>query len=552
MAAELIPTTTEELNYSPGHVYGPAPSSIPRNYREAITSKEARFWKLAMRDEIHSLTEENKSCELVELPPGKKALKSIWVFKEKPNANGTESRYKARLCAQGCRQIPGIDFNETWAGVARHPSIRILCSIAARRGLKLMQLDIKTAFLQGDLDEEIYLEQPEGFDTKDDLKKLVWWLRKSIYGLRQANRNFLKLLNRLLIKYGLQPCPVDPCIYYRCNGDEILILAIWVDDIIFGSTSDSTNKSFIEYLSQHFSVTAGPVKTFLGLEFHHDESQKKLFVTQTRYIEQVLKRYNMEECNPVDVPADPHTRLTKEMSPQSDEVRQQMKKFPFKEAIGSLLYAATLTRLDTAFAVGCVARHSEDPGPAHLKALKKILAYLKATKHFGLCFDGNCPEGLKAFSDADFASDIDTRRSTTGYVCMFGGTPVSYCSRRQQLVTTSTTEAEYVAECECVKEVVWLRNVLSHLGEEQTGPTTLYCDNQSAIRLVKNPEFHHRTKHIDVKFHFVREKQEEKVIDAVYVHTDSQLADIFTKPMEKSRFVRLRQALGVIDTREKS
>lgn len=163
-------------------------------------------------------------------------------------------------------------------------------------------------------------------------------------------------------------------------------------------------------------------------------------------------------------------------------------------------------------------------GPAHLKALKKILVYLKATKYFGLCFDGNCPEGLKAFFDADFSSDIDTRRSTTGYVCMFGGTPVSYCSRRQQLVTTSTTEAEYVAECECVKAVVWLKNVLSHIGEEQiTGPTTLYCDNQSAIRLVKNPEFLHRTKHNDVKFHFVREKQEEKVTNAVYVHTDSQL-----------------------------
>ena len=170
-------------------------------------------------------------------------------------------------------------------------------------------------------------------------------------------------------------------------------------------------------------------------------------------------------------------------------------------------------------------------GPAHLKTLKRIMAYLKATKHFGLCFDGNCLEGLKAFFDADFASDIDTRRSITEYVCMFGGTPVFYCNLRQQLVTTSTTGAEYVAECECVKEVVWLRNVLSHIGEEQNGLTTLYCGNQSAIRLVKNPEFHHRAKHIDVKFHFVREKQEEKVIDAVYVHKDSQLADIFTKSM---------------------
>ena len=318
-----------------------------------------------------------------------------------------------------------------------------------------------------------------------------------------------------------------------------------MDDGIVCSSSKSIINKVILHLQTHFPVSSRPAEYFVGLQIIRDRQKRQLFLSQQQYIKDMLTRFNMAGCHPRSAPADSHTRLTSSMSPKDILEKQRMEKIPYRELIGSLSYAANCTRPDISYSVNQLAQFCNNPGKAHWEAAKRVLSYLAGTVSHGLLFSSGSK--LIGYTDSDFAGDTDTRKSTTGFIFLLFGGAVAWGSKRQSCTTLSTTEAEYVAACETTKEAMWLRYLLKQIGMLPNGPFLLLCDNQSAIRLVRNPEHHQRTKHIAVRYHFIREKQAAGDINVSYVNTRDQLADIFTKPLEPSRFVIIRKLIGVVE-----
>lgn len=314
-------------------------------------------------------------------------------------------------------------------------------------------------------------------------------------------------------------------------------MAIHVDDGLIVGESSNEIKSLLKYLGEKFEIKEMDVGCFLGIEIQKRED-KSIFVHQSTYAKKVLSKFNMENCNTVSTPSD-----TNQQMQSFDE--SSASNYPYRELIGSLMYLAVGTRPDLAHAVGIASRYLQNPTIVHENAAKRILKYLKKTLNFGILFHSDKTTDLFAYSDADFAGDIDSRRSTTGYVSIFGGGAISWCSERQKSVSLSTTESEYMAASQCVKELVWLKSIFNEILGESVLKMGFFMDNQSAIRLIKNPEFHKRSKHIDVRYHFIREKYEENLFDLQYISTKEMVADIFTKSLATQRFNDLTKKLGV-------
>ena len=520
----------------------------PSSYQEAITSTEAFLWQKAMEEEYNSLIE-NGTWVLTELPQDRSVIKSRWVYKLKPSyLNLIPARYKARFVAKGYSQKQEIDYKETFAPVVKHDSLRVVLSLVAAYDLEMLQLDVTTAFLHGELAEEIYIEQPEGF-IKPGHESSVCCLKKCLYGLKQSPRIWNQKFNSFLVKYGLQSSTADPCVYigHGSESDDFTIVAIWVDDGLVCSRTKTRNDLIVKYLTNHFKMSSGPADRFIGLKITRIRSEKKLFVCQSLYIEKLLEIFNMQNCIPKTVPAEPGSRLTVKDSPTTVTEQSSMSSTPYRQAVGSLMYAMIMTRPDIAFAVGQVSRFSVNPGPVHWEAVKRILSYLAGTPKHGLCFTGtDLSNQFLGYSDSDYAGCPDTRISTTGTLFILNGGPISWKSRIQKPVACSSTEAEYYAAGDAAREAVWLRLLLENLNSRQTEPSPLFCDNQSTIRLIQNPEFHDRTKHIAVKFHYIRQVFSEGKIAMFFIPTTNNLADIFTKALPSVAFTAFRTAMGVI------
>lgn len=405
----------------------------------------------------------------------------------------------------------------------------------------MVQLDVKTAFLNGDLHEELYMFQPTGFEIEGQ-EDLVCRLNKSLYGLKQASRSWNEKFNNFLVQYGFSQSKADPCVYTIKTETELTIMAIWVDDGIVCSSLQSRLEDIVRYLENVFEMTHGDVECFVGIQIRRNPERNLIHISQEKYIEKILEKFQMENCYPKTVPADPHARLS------NNAERDPKDSFPFREAVGSLMFAATCTRPDIAFAVNQVAQFSTNPAKAHWEAVKRILSYLRGTITSGICYGGVQERNmLLTYSDSDYAGDLVTRKSTTGVFCFLNGGPVSWSSHRQDCVSLSSTEAEYVAASAATKTVIWFRQLLDDIGWEQKSPTTLLCDNQGAISLVKNSGHQARTKHIDVKYHHIRNMVKEGVIHIQYIHTSQQLADILTKPLDGQLFSRLREESNIVD-----
>jgi transposase InsO family protein len=509
----------------------------PETVEEALNSAESEKWMLAMDEEYQSLMK-NNTWTLCRLPVGRNAIRNKWVYTIK---SGTEVRYKARLVAKGFTQRPGIDYEETYSPVVRHDSLRAVLAITAAENLEMVQLDVKTAFLNGDLHEELYMFQPTGFEIEGQ-EDLVCRLNKSLYGLKQASRSWNEKFNNFLVQYGFSQSKADPCVYTIKTETELTIMAIWVDDGIVCSSLQSRLEDIVRYLENVFEMTHGDVECFVGIQIRRNPERNLIHISQEKYIEKILKKFQMENCYPKTVPADPHARLS------NNAERDPKDSFPFREAVGSLMFAATCTRPDIAFAVNQVAQFSTNPAKAHWEAVKRILSYLRGTITSGICYGGVQERNmLLTYSDSDYAGDLVTRKSTTGVFCFLNGAPVSWSSHRQDCVSLSSTEAEYVAASAATKTVIWFRQLLDDIGWEQKSPTTLLCDNQGAISLVKNSGHQARTKHIDVKYHHIRNMVKEGVIHIQYIHTSQQLADILTKPLDGQLFSRLREESNIVD-----
>ncbi|KAL5795724.1 hypothetical protein ACOSQ2_000544 [Xanthoceras sorbifolium] len=528
--------------YSPSlHYLLLTDSGEPECYDEAMQVEDSVKWESAMRDEMDSLMS-NQTWELAELPPGKKALHNKWVFRIKEEHNGNK-RYKARMVVKGFQQKEGIDYNEIFSPVVKLTTIRLVLKIVAAENLHLEQLDVKTAFLHGDLEEEIYMRQPEGFKEAGK-ENLVCRIKKSLYGLKQAPRQWYKKFDSFMSSSGFTRCQADHCCYIKRFDNSFIILLLYVDDMLVAGSDMQEIMNLKRELSKQFAMKdLGAAKQILGMRIKRDTKSETLLLSQAEYIKKVLSRFNMQDAKPVSTPLGVHFRLSKEQSPKTEEERTHMAKVPYASAIGSLMYAMVCTRPDIAQAVGAVSRYMNNPGKIHWEAVKWILRYLRGTTNKTLCFKGG-DTTLTGYVDADLAGNVDIRKSTTGYVYTLGGTAVSWVSQLQKIVALSTTEAEYVAVTEASKEMVWLQSFLEELGKKQED-NVLYCDSQSAIHLAKNPSFHSRTKHIQLRYHFIRSLLEDGILKLEKISGAQNPADMLTKTVTTDKLKLCSASVGL-------
>lgn len=510
---------------------------VPHSFQEAVTGRDCEKWKQAIQEELKA----HETSETWEIVPrhNQELIDSKWVFRVQ--SAGGESRYKARLCARGFTQRPGLDYGEIFSPVVRYDSLRILLAIAAAEDLELGQFDVKTAFLYGELEEDIHMLVPEGIEVKQcDGMKYVCKLKKSLYGLKQSPRCWNRKFVSFLSKFELVESDADKCVFYRKGCPDKLMLALFVDDGLLLGRNRTVLNDILESLGKEFNIKISDAQTFCGMEITRDRTSKSVYIHQATYTKMILRRFHMTDANAVAVPADPEVRLEKTRDCDT------LIRFPFREAVGSLLFLATVSRPDISFATSAVSKYLNNFNESHCKAVKRIFKYLNGTRCYGLMYESEKNGlGFFSYSDSDYAGDTDTRRSTSGFVCMLAGGPITWSSQCQKMVTLSTTEAEYVAASVTVKDIIWIRKMLKDIGHQCCAATKLYIDNQSAIKLVKNPEYHKRTKHIDIRFHFIREKYDSGEICVLYVPSENQVADIFTKPLGKDRFIRLRTLLNI-------
>jgi histone deacetylase 1/2 len=457
-------------------------------------------------------------------------------------------RFKARLVAQGCRQRPGVDYNETFAPVSSHSTRRVLLSLAAVQDLEIQQVDIKTAFLNGVLEEEVYVSQPPGFHNGNQGQ--VCKLLKSLYGLKQAPRAWHSKLAEKLKELGFDACKSDPALFVnRKNPESWIYLITYVDDLLIVSKLSQETDGVKLKLKTVFSVhDLGDVKSFLGSEVSRDRSLGTLKVTSSLKIENLMREYGILEADRnVETPMILGFLPTESSHNEQSGIGSGMplsEGHRYLELIGSLQYLASTTRPDISQAVGVLSRYRVSPTTSHWNGAIRVLKYLGSTKDLGVVYGSHSEEELVGYVDSDFAGDLDTRKSTTGYLFLYHGAVISWCSKKQTSVATSTVEAEYIAASQAVKEAMWLGSLLGELGIKISS-IKLYCDNLGCITNMKNHVVSKYTKHISVSYHHVREKVAWGQIIPLYVPSEENIADMFTKPLSAKVFQGHRARLGI-------
>jgi hypothetical protein len=429
-------------------------------------------------------------------------------------------------------------FDETYARVARLESIRILLAYATYHGFKLYQMDVKSAFLNGPIKEEVYVDQPPDFEDSE-YPNLVYKLSKALYGLKQAPRARYECLRDILITNSFKVGKADPTLFTKTIAKDLFICQIYVDDIIFGSTNKSSCEEFSRIMIQKFEMSMmGELKYFLG--FQIKQLQEGTFISQTKYIRDILKKFGMKNDKPIKTPMG--TNGHHDLNTGGKSIDQKV----YRSMIGSLLYLCA-SRPDIMLSVCMCARFKANPKEVHLRAFKRIMRYLVYTPKFGLWYPKGSTFNLIGYSDADYAGCKLDRKSTSGTCLFLGRSLVSWASKKQNSVALSTAKAEYIATSHCCAQLFWMRQTLGDYGYKLS-KVPLLCDNESAIRMADNPVEHSRTKHIYIQYHFLRDHQQKGDIDIAYVNTHNQLADTFTKPLDEKTFSKLRNGLNILDS----
>jgi hypothetical protein len=411
-------------------------------------------------------------------------------------------------------------------------------------------VDISYAFTNSDIDVEIYIEEPEGFKTKQGGKRLVCRLNKSLYGLKQSSRLWGETLEKVLITLGFKKTYSDALLYIYDRDDIKIIMPVFVDDITLASKSQGALDKFVIDLGKHFKLRdLGPTIFLLGVEIARKREERKLYLSQCQYVINKLEEFDIADCKPVGTPMLSGTKLTSENSPKTPDERREMENIPYINAVGSLMYLATMTHPDIAYTVGVLARFNSNPGMVDWKAVKHLFRYLKGTLDMKLEY-GPDPSIDKdmfiTFSDADHGGDKDCGKSTSGYMVKLGMGVVCWRSKLQPVVTRSTTEAEYLAGGAAGMEICWMQNLLKELGYTPSAPSKLFMDNQSAMSVAKNPEHHGRMKHLDLCYYWLRDKVAENRIQPIYLKTEDMPADLLTKPLAKPQVKKLRAKMGLV------
>jgi hypothetical protein len=462
-----------------------------------------------------------------------------WVFRNKKDEHGVVTRNKARLVAKGYPQVASLDFEETFAPIARLESIRILLAYAAHHSFKLFQIDVKSAFLNGPIKEEVYVEQPPSFED-DRYPHHVYKLFKALYGLKQAPRAWYECLRDFLISNAFKVGKADPTLFTKtCNGD-LFVCQIYVDDIIFGSTNQKSCEEFNKVMMQKFEMSMmDELNYFLG--FQVKQLKEGTFISQTKYTQYLLKRFGVKDAKTAKTPMGIYRHMN--LNKGGKSVDQKAYRF----MIASLYYLCA-SKTDIMLSVCMCARFQSDPKECHLVAVKRILRYLVSMPCFGIWYPKGSTFDLIGYLDSDYAGCKVDRKNTSGTCQFLGRSQMSWSSKKQTSIALFTVEAEYVAIGQCCAQLLWMRQTLQDFCYNLS-KVSLLCDNESAIRLAGNPVEHGCTKHIDIRHHFLRDHQQRGDIDIYHISTENHLADIFTKPLDVKRFCRLRSLLNVLDSR---
>jgi hypothetical protein len=527
----------------------------PNTYREAMASPDAAKWRAALEKEMRSCVEQEvwALVRRVQLPQGANVLPCKEVFKVKVDEHGRVTEYKARFTPKGFRQKHGIDFFETYARTGQYKTLRAALSLVAKWDHELAQFDVPTAFLHAGVDEDIYMELPEGFEQPG----MVCKLQKSLYGLKQAPRNWDKLVHAFLTKdMAFKATVSDPTLYFRrSRSGRLMMIYRFVDDMqgSYHVDDDAEFQQCVKLLQDRFRIKQLQTATWmLGMRIVRDRKARTITLSQELYVTKALEKFGLQECRVVSSP-----EIVGAATDANAELNVPTNVQRYMEITGTLMYAAISTRPDIAHAVHYLASHMQAPTLRHMQAAERVLRYLAGTKDVGLVFGSRNGDivgdsrGRKAqvqvdvcaFADADWANDRGDRRSISGWVAKLNGDPVSWSSKKQRVVALSTCEAELYAESAAIQEVLWLRGLMEELGLHTRTGSTVYGDNQSAIAVSQNGVKGERTKHVDVKYHFVTETVESGVVKLVWVPTAQQQADIFTKALAAPVFEQLRKQL---------
>lgn len=498
--------------------------TIPHEPKTTKSALSYPGWKLAMLEELAAL-HQAKTWKLVPRTPHMHVIGLKWVFKTKLKPDGSLDRLKARLVAKGYHQIGGLDYTETFSPVIRPGTIRTVLSVALVNLWPIRQLDVRNAFLHGYITEDIYMEQPPGMADLQ-FPNHVCKLQRSLYGLKQSPRCWFDRPSTFLISCDFFCSLADPSLFVRHSAQGTLILLVYVDDMLITGSSTILVHSFIQTLSHEFSIKdLGPVHHFLGIEI--STTSKGLQLSQAHYALTILERSKMIDCKPMSTPLDVKLKSPGHAITLADPSL-------YRGIVGALQYL-TITRPDLSYSVNYVSQFMHEPTVTHLKLVHRILRYLKGTLSMSLHLTSDTTLTLSAFSDSDWAGCPTTRRSTTGYCIFLGSNIISWCAKKQHTISRSSTEAEYRAMANTAAELTWLTYILKDLNILLPAPPSLYCDNISALYMTINPVFHARSKHIELDYHFVRERVALGLLVTRYIPTTKQVADLFTKSVPKAK-----------------
>lgn len=518
----------------------------PATVSQALDGSDGKDWAVAIEKEMNSI--ESFSTYTLhdpsEVPRGAKPISSRLVLAVKPDPTGGDNhKLKARFCAKGFTQRPGIEYFDTFSPTGHRQSFRQFLALVAAHDLEVKGFDVSSAFLHGELEEEVWMKFPPEVATGHRAGKVAR-LRKSLYGLKQAGKCWNDKIDGWLQARGWSPNSTDACLYTKAeNGVPLLMLYLHVDDSAIAGQSSESIDAFAAELDKAFPCTRqGDLKYFLGMEIHRNRSSRQLWITQTLYTQRILERFQMQDCNPCTVPMAPTVRLEKATKEEQSEAAD----LPYRELVGALQYLTIMTRPDISFAVNKMAQFNSAWGQRHFDIAKGILRYLHGSVNFGISL-GNSTESLVGYVDADHQGCIDTRRSTTGWVVMYRGGLIAWKSKRQTCISHSTAESELMALDDSVRDMEWERRGFEALGELTVSaqPTSIFVDNKAAVDLSKNRTSHDSTKHIHSRYLYVRELIQNKVVSVTHIPGSENPADIFTKPLAKEVFRKHRSFLGI-------
>ncbi|KAH9727669.1 retrovirus-related pol polyprotein from transposon RE1 [Citrus sinensis] len=509
----------------------------PETVQEALNNER---WFQAIKAEYNALIS-NGTWTLVPRTENHKLVGNKWVFRIKTNTDGSVEKYKARLVAKGFQQIEGVNYFETFSPVVKSATVRVILSLAVMNQWQIRQVDVNNAFLNGDLTEEVYMRQPEGF-VDQQRPDFVCKLHKALYGLKQAPRAWFDKLKSSLIQWGFKNSKSDTSLFLRRTKSSIIIILIYVDDILITGSDCVELEKFIKLFSSAFALKdLGKLSYFLGIEvlYGHDS----IYLSQKKYIRDLLAKVDMLECKGTDTPMSSSKDYRLQKSVEGEMGYYIEDPTHYRSIVGGLQYLV-LTRPEIAYYVHKLSQYVSSPTLQHLMACKRVLRYLKETQEYGLKFVREGDMKITAFTDADWGSDLDDRRSVGAYCVYLGNNLISWSSKKQSVVTKSSAESEYRALAAAVSEITWLKSLFLEIGLCCDEKPIIWCDNVSAAELARNPVFHSRTKHIEIDLHFIRDKVLAGDLKILYVPSTEQIADILTKPLNSSQFNYLRLKLN--------